>query len=81
MVAGIPQKPVSFNALHILLGKYRIAGRSSGIPKDMGPAMRFSNEHNIKAQVTTFSNLHDIHKCISLMQEGATSGRFGIVFE
>lgn len=81
MVAGIPQKPVSFNALHILLGKYRIAGRSSGIPKNMVPAMRFSNEHGIKAHVTTFNSLHDIHKCIDMMQTGASSGRFGIVFE
>lgn len=81
MVAGIPQKPVSFNALDILLGKYRIAGRSSGIPKNMVPAMRFSNEHDIKAHITTFNSLHDIHKCIGMMQVGANSGRFGIVFQ
>ena len=81
MVAGIPQKPVSFNALDILLGKYRIAGKSSGIPKNMVPALKFSHEHNIKSHVTTFNSLNDIHKCIDLMHAGASSGRFGIVFD
>lgn len=81
MIVGIPQKPVSFNALHILPGKYRIAGWSSGIPKNMGQAMRFSREHNIKAHRTTFRSLHDTHKCIDLMQAGASSGRYGIVFK
>lgn len=81
MVAGIPKQPLSINALDILLGKYRIAGKSSGIPQNMPEAIEFSNNHNIKSQITTFNNIEDIHKAIDLMNSGQTAGRFGIVFE
>lgn len=81
MVASIPKKPLSINALDILLGKYRIAGRSSGIPQYMPEVIEFSHKHNIKAHITTFNNLEDIHKIINMMTSGLTAGRFGIVFE
>ncbi|OAL53128.1 GroES-like protein [Pyrenochaeta sp. DS3sAY3a] len=81
MVAGIPKQPLSINALDILLGKYRIAGKSSGIPQNMPEAIEFSNKHNIKSHITTFNNIEDIHKAIDLMNSGQTAGRFGIVFE
>lgn len=80
MVAGIPTKPLSINALDILLGKYRIAGKSSGIPQNMPEAITFSHVHNIKAHVTTYANIHDIHEVIELMERGKSAGRFGIVF-
>ncbi|PSN68626.1 GroES-like protein [Corynespora cassiicola Philippines] len=81
MVAGIPKRPLSINALDILLGKYRIAGRSSGVPKNMPEAIQFSHKHNIKSHMTIFNDIHDIHKAIDLMNSGQTAGRFGIVFE
>lgn len=81
MVAGIPKKPLSISALDILLGKYRIAGKSSGIPKNMADAINFSHEHNIKAHITTFDSLHDIQTLIDTMESGKASGRFGIVFQ
>ncbi|KAH7127305.1 hypothetical protein EDB81DRAFT_697483 [Dactylonectria macrodidyma] len=81
MVAGIPKRSLTVNALDILLGKYRIAGRSSGVPKDMPEAIEFSHKHGIKAHITTFTSLNDIHKVIDLMQSGKSSGRFGIVLE
>lgn len=80
MVAGIPQNPLSISALDILLGKYRIAGRSSGIPKNMAEAINFSQEQGIRPSLKTFSSIHDIHKVIDLMESGQTAGRFGIVF-
>lgn len=81
MVAGIPKRPMSISALDILLGKYRIEGRSSGIPKNMPEAINFSHKHNIKGHVTTFDSLHDIQKLIDTMESGKASGRFGVVFE
>lgn len=81
MVAGIPKKPLSVNALDILLGKYRIAGKSSGIPQNMAEALNFSNQHNIKAHISTFDSLHDIQQLIDTMESGKSSGRFGIVFK
>ena len=81
MFAGIPKKVVPVNALDILLGKYRIAGRSSGIPKNMPEAIWFSHNHNIRPHVTLFNSLDDIHKIIDLMEEGVSAGRFGIVFK
>ncbi|KAM5352824.1 hypothetical protein ACJ41O_005546 [Fusarium nematophilum] len=81
MVAGIPQKPLSISALDILLGKYRIAGRSSGIPKNMPEAIAFSHKHGIKAHMTSYKSIHDIHKVIDLMNSGKAAGRFGIVLD
>ena len=81
MVAGIPQRPLSISALDILLGKYRIAGKSSGIPKNMPEAIEFSHKHGIKAHITTFNHIQDIDKLLAMMESGKTSGRFGIVLE
>ncbi|KAJ3458848.1 hypothetical protein MRS44_012957 [Fusarium solani] len=81
MVAGIPQKPLSISALDILLGKYRIAGRSSGIPKNMPEAINFSHENGIQAHMTTFKDINDIHRVIDLMNSGKAAGRFGIVLD
>lgn len=81
MVAGIPKQPLSISALDILLGKYRIAGRSSGIPKNMPACIEFSNKHNILGHMTTFNNINDIHTLIEMMESGKTAGRFGIVFD
>ncbi|KAH8782713.1 hypothetical protein F5883DRAFT_599164 [Diaporthe sp. PMI_573] len=81
MFAGIPKKVVPVNALDILLGKYRIAGRSSGIPKNLPEAIWFSHDHNIRPHVTLFNSIDDIHKVIDLMEEGVSAGRFGIVFK
>ena len=80
MVAGIPQRSLSINALDILLGKYRIAGKSSGIPQNMPDALEFSHKHNIKSHITTFDSIQDIHKLVNMMESGQTAGRFGIVF-
>ncbi|KAH7371127.1 chaperonin 10-like protein [Pyrenochaeta sp. MPI-SDFR-AT-0127] len=81
MVAGIPTKPLSINALDILLGKYRIAGRSSGVPQNMPEAIHFSQDHDIKSHITTFNSIHDIHEVINLARSGKSSGRIGIVFD
>ncbi|KAJ8116178.1 hypothetical protein OPT61_g2335 [Boeremia exigua] len=81
MVAGIPKKPLSFSALDILLGKYRIAGKSSGIPQNMSEAIEFSHKHGIKSHMTTSTKIEDITDAIEQMKTGKASGRFGIVFE
>ncbi|GME50681.1 chaperonin 10-like protein [Neofusicoccum parvum] len=81
MVVGIPQKELSINALDILLGKYRIAGRSSGIPQHMPEVIEFSHKHGIKPHVTTCPDINDINNMIELMENGHTAGRFGVVFE
>jgi len=81
MVAGIPKKPLTISALDILLGKYRVAGRSSGIPKNMPEAIEFSYKHGIKAHITSFKDLNDINKVIDLLKSGKAAGRFGILFD
>lgn len=79
MVAGIPKASLSISALDTLLGKYRIAGKSSGVPQNMAEAINFSYEHNVKSHVTTFDKISDISKVIDLMNAGKSAGRFGIV--
>lgn len=81
MVVGIPQKELSINALDILLGKYRIAGRSSGIPQHMPEVIEFSHKHGIKSHVTTYPDINDINNMIELLENGHTAGRVGVVFE
>ncbi|RDW76939.1 hypothetical protein BP6252_04992 [Coleophoma cylindrospora] len=80
MVVGIPQKDLSFNALDILLGRYRIKGASSGTPQRMKEPILFSLEHNIKPHMKTFEGLDHINEIIELMKDGKSAGRFGITF-
>jgi D-arabinose 1-dehydrogenase-like Zn-dependent alcohol dehydrogenase len=81
MVAGIPKKPLSISALEILLGKYRIAGKSSGMPQKMPEAIEFSHKHGIKSHMTTLTKIEDVHEAIEQMKTGKASIQFGIVFE
>lgn len=80
MVVGIPKENLSINALDILLGKYRVMGASSGTPQQMREPIEFSHKHGIKAHLTTFSDIMDIHKVIESMEAGTSAGRFGITF-
>ena len=80
MVVGIPKSNLSINALDILLGKYRIMGASSGTPQQMREPIEFSHKHGIKAHITTFNDIGDIHKVIEAMEGGVNAGRFGITF-
>ncbi|KAJ5378263.1 Polyketide synthase enoylreductase [Penicillium cataractarum] len=80
MIVGIPKSNLSINALDILLGKYRIMGASSGTPQQMREPIQFSHKHGIKAHVTTFTDIMDIHQVIESMESGANAGRFGIAF-
>lgn len=80
MIVGIPKSNLSINALDILLGKYRIMGASSGTPQQMREPIEFSYKHGIKAHVTTFTDIMDIHQVIESMESGTNAGRFGIVF-
>ncbi|KAK1763978.1 chaperonin 10-like protein [Phialemonium atrogriseum] len=81
MIVGIPKEELSISALDILLGKYRIAGRSSGVPQNMPEAIHFSHKHNIKSHVNVFRDINDIQRMAELMEAGKTAGRFGIVFD
>lgn len=81
MVAGIPTRPLNVSALDLLLGQYRIAGRSSGIPQNMPEAINFSHKHKIKSHITTFDKINDIHSMIDLVRSGKATGRYGIVFD
>jgi D-arabinose 1-dehydrogenase-like Zn-dependent alcohol dehydrogenase len=81
MVVGIPNKDLSYNALDILLGKYRIKGTSSSVPQRMEEPILFSHKHNIKPHMNLYYDINDIHTIIERMEEGKSVGRFGIVFE
>jgi D-arabinose 1-dehydrogenase-like Zn-dependent alcohol dehydrogenase len=80
MVVGIPGKELSYNALDILLGKYRIKGTSSSVPQRMHEPIQFSHKHGIKPHMNLYYDLHDIHTIIERMQEGKSAGRSVVVF-
>jgi propanol-preferring alcohol dehydrogenase len=80
MVVGIPQKPITLNALEVALGKYRVGGASNSIPQKMASCIDFSAKHNIKPHVT-FYKLDQIQEMIDTMQAGKARGRLAVKFD
>jgi len=80
MIVGIPQKPITLNALEVALGKYRVGGASNSVPQKMGPCIEFSAKHNIKPHVT-FYKLDQIQEMIDTMHDGKARGRLAVKFD
>jgi propanol-preferring alcohol dehydrogenase len=80
MIVGIPQKPITLNALEVALGKFRVGGASNSIPQKMGPCIEFSAKHGIKPHVT-FYKLDQIQEMIDTMLAGKARGRLAVKFD
>ncbi|RDW72200.1 NAD(P)-binding Rossmann-fold containing protein-11 [Coleophoma crateriformis] len=80
MVVGIPQKPLTLNALDVALGKFRIGAASNSTPQEMGPCIEFSAKHNIKPHVT-FYKIDQIQEMIDTMHAGKARGRLAVKFD
>jgi propanol-preferring alcohol dehydrogenase len=80
MVVGIPQKPITLNALDVALGKFRVGGASNSIPQKMGACIEFSAKHHIKPHVTCYK-LDQIQEMIETMQAGKARGRLAVKFD
>jgi propanol-preferring alcohol dehydrogenase len=80
MIVGIPQKPITLNALEVALGKFRVGGASNSIPQKMRPCIEFSAKHGIKPHVT-FYKLDQIQEMIDTMLAGKARGRLAVKFD
>jgi propanol-preferring alcohol dehydrogenase len=80
MIVGIPQKPITLNALDVALGKFRVGGASNGVPQKMGACIEFSAKHHIKPHVT-FYKIDQIQEMIDTMQAGKARGRLAVKFD
>ncbi|KIW06044.1 uncharacterized protein PV09_03220 [Verruconis gallopava] len=80
MVVGIPQQPLTINALDIALGRFKVYGSNNGMSYNMRPAIEFSAKHNIKPHVTFFK-LEQLPEMIEIMHAGKTKGRLAVKFD
>lgn len=80
MVVGIPQQQLTFNAMDLALGRFRLMGSSNGTRENIKKAVDFSAKHGIKAHVT-WHKLEQLPEMVEQMSSGKFRGRLGVKFE
>ncbi len=73
MVVGLPAAGVTFNALDIARGTYRIRGDSTGIPERMPRAVQFIADKDICPKVEVYHSLDDVPAMFEKMQKAQTT--------
>lgn len=80
MVVGLPSKPLEFDAVDMMMGRYRVKAETTGPPWKVPRAIEFTAKHGIKANVELYK-LDDIQEMIKRMQNGETIKRMAVVFD
>ena len=80
MVAGLPEGGVTFDALDLATGKYRVKGDSTGIPQRMRKAVEFTAKHGIKPLVELHESLEDVAEMVEKMKRGQNTRRMVVQF-
>ena len=75
MVVGLPANGVTFDALDIARGTYRIKGDSTGIPSRIKKAIDFTARHNIRPEVDIYRSLDDVNGMVERMKKGEVTKR------
>jgi D-arabinose 1-dehydrogenase-like Zn-dependent alcohol dehydrogenase len=75
MVVGLPHNGVTFDALDIARGTYRVKGDSTGIPQRMPKAIEFTAKHNIRPDVDIRNSLGEVPGMVATMQAGKNTKR------
>ena len=75
LVAGLPEKGVTFNALAIALGTFKVRGDSTGTPERMPKAIEFIAKHNIQPEVEVYHSLDDVPAMVQKMKAGKSTKR------
>ncbi|KAK5712563.1 hypothetical protein LTR17_017944 [Elasticomyces elasticus] len=70
MVVGLPARGVTFNALDIARGTYKVRGDSTGIPQRMPRAIDFIAKNGIRPELEVYNSLDDVPSMIEKMQSG-----------
>ncbi|KAL1611839.1 hypothetical protein SLS60_000060 [Paraconiothyrium brasiliense] len=80
MVVGLSTEGVTFNALDIATGKYRVKGDSTGIPRRMKKAIDFTAKHGIKPEIETHKSLEAVKGMVERMRNGEVTRRQVVQF-
>jgi D-arabinose 1-dehydrogenase-like Zn-dependent alcohol dehydrogenase len=75
LVAGLPEKGVTFDALAIALGTFKVRGDSTGTPERMPRAIEFIAKNKIQPEVEVYTSLDDVPGMIIKMQKGESTKR------
>jgi D-arabinose 1-dehydrogenase-like Zn-dependent alcohol dehydrogenase len=75
MVVGLPEKGVTFDALDIARGTYRVRGDSTGVPRRMKKAIDFTAKHNVRPEVEIYTSLEDVNGMVERMKKGEVTKR------
>jgi D-arabinose 1-dehydrogenase-like Zn-dependent alcohol dehydrogenase len=70
MVVGLPEKGVTFDALDIARGTFKVRGDSTGVPERMPHAIDFTAKHRIIPEMEIYHSLDDVPDMIEKMQSG-----------
>jgi D-arabinose 1-dehydrogenase-like Zn-dependent alcohol dehydrogenase len=70
MVVGLPEKGVTFDALDIVRGTYKVPGDSTGILQRMPQAIDFIVKDNIHPEIEVYHSLDDVPGMIETMKAG-----------
>lgn len=80
MVVGLPKAGVTFDALDIARGTYRIKGDSTGVPQRMAKAIDFTAKHGIRPEVEIYKALSDVSGMVEKMKSGKNTKRMVVQF-
>jgi D-arabinose 1-dehydrogenase-like Zn-dependent alcohol dehydrogenase len=75
MVVGLPHNGVTFDALDIARGTYRVKGDSTGIPQRMPKAIEFTAKHNIRSDVEIRHSFDEVPDMVATMKAGKNTKR------
>jgi D-arabinose 1-dehydrogenase-like Zn-dependent alcohol dehydrogenase len=81
LVAGLPDKGVTFNALAIALGTFKVRGDSTGTPERMPKAIDFITKNNIHPEVEIYHSLDDVPSMIEKMKQQKSTKRMVVSME
>ncbi|KAJ4366151.1 hypothetical protein N0V83_007786 [Neocucurbitaria cava] len=80
MVVGLPAAGVTFDALDIARGTYKIKGDSTGIPNRIKKAIDFTAKHQIKPEIETYNSLDAVNGMVERMKKGELTKRQVVQF-
>lgn len=80
VVAGVPQKPLQFQAVDVSTNRFRVRGSSNGITLQLKDCLAFSHKHDIRPHVTQFK-LEQFEEMLKLVESSKHRGRLGVVFD
>ena len=75
IVVGLPAAGVTFDALDIARGRYRVKGDSTGIPRRMKKAIDVTAQHRITPDIEIHKSLDTVHGMVERMKKGELTKR------